>query len=89
MIVESLALLRGLGCGVGRTCGLDPALLWLWCRPTAAAPIGPLAWELPCAVTVALKKAKEKKNLQSLCMCYSEMGHILNNCVFLIGATWS
>ena len=21
----------------------DPALLWLWCRPAATAPIGPLA----------------------------------------------
>ena len=28
----------------------DPALPWLWCRPAAAAPIGPLAWELPHAV---------------------------------------
>ena len=27
--------------------GLYPALLWLWCRLTAAAPIQPLAWELP------------------------------------------
>ena len=23
----------------------DPTLLWLWCRPAAAAPITPLAWE--------------------------------------------
>ena len=22
-------------------------LLWLWCRPAAAAPIRPLAWEPP------------------------------------------
>ena len=27
----------------------DPVLLWLWCRPAAAAPIWPLAWELPYA----------------------------------------
>ena len=26
-------------CGVGRICGLDPMSLWLWHRPTAAAPI--------------------------------------------------
>ena len=26
-------------CGVGHRRGLDPALLWLWCRPAAAAPI--------------------------------------------------
>ena len=28
----------------------DPAWLWLWRRPAAAAPIGPLAWEPPYAV---------------------------------------
>ena len=27
----------------------DPALLWLWCRPAAVAPIRPLAWEPPYA----------------------------------------
>ena len=26
-------------CGVGCRCGSDPALLWLWCRPAAAALI--------------------------------------------------
>ena len=30
-------------------------MLWLWCRPAATAPIGHLAWELPCAAGVALK----------------------------------
>ena len=25
----------------------DLALLWLWCRPAAAAPIQPIAWEPP------------------------------------------
>ena len=34
----------------------DPALLWLWCRLAAVALIRPLAWKLPCAVVVALKK---------------------------------
>ena len=29
--------------GVGHRRGLYPALLWLWRRPAAAAPIGPLA----------------------------------------------
>jgi len=54
--VRSLASLSGLriwrchSCGVGRRCGLDPALLWLWCRLAAAAPIRPLAWEPPCAM---------------------------------------
>ena len=34
----------------------DPALLWLWCRLAATAPIGPLAWEPLYAVGVTLKK---------------------------------
>ena len=48
-------------CGVGRRCGLDLTLLWLWCRPAAVAPIGPLAWESPYAVGVAIKRQKDKK----------------------------
>ena len=47
-----------MSCGVGRRCGLDLALLWLWCRPAATAQIGPLAWEPPYATGVALEKAK-------------------------------
>ena len=35
--------------------------LWLWHRPAAAAPILPLAWELPLATPVALKRKKKKK----------------------------
>ena len=34
-----------MSCGVGRRHGSDLALLWLWCRPTAVASIGPLALE--------------------------------------------
>ena len=41
--------------------GSDPSLLWLWCRPAAAALIGPLAWEPPCAVEVAQEMAKRQK----------------------------
>ena len=40
----------------------DPELLWLWCRPVAAALIRPLAWDPPYAVGVALEKAKRQKN---------------------------
>ena len=43
----------------------DPALLWLWCRSQDAAPIWPLAWELPHALGTALKRQKQtnkKKN---------------------------
>ena len=35
-------------------------LLWLWYKPAAVGPIGPLAWESPYAASAALKKAKKK-----------------------------
>ena len=52
-----------MSCSIGRRHGSDLMWLWLWlwCRPTAAAPIRPLAWELPYAVGVALKSEKKKK----------------------------
>ena len=34
-------------------------LLWLWCRPAATALIRPLAWEPPCAMSVALKRQEK------------------------------
>ena len=37
------------------------ALLWLWCRQAAIAPIRPLAWEAPYALGAALKKKERKK----------------------------
>ena len=59
-----------MSCGVGRRHGSDPVLLWLWRRPAAASPMGPLAWELPCAVGVALKQKdqKKKKKINSLAL---------------------
>ena len=50
-----------MSCGVGQRWGSVPALLWLWCRLAAKAPIGPLAWEPPSAMGGALKRLK--KNL--------------------------
>ena len=50
-----------MNCGVGRRCGLDLVLLWLWRRPAATALIQPLAWEPPCAAGAALKKIRQKK----------------------------
>ena len=70
--VRSLASLSGLGsdiamsCGVGRRRGLDPMLLWLWCRLAATAPIPPLAWEPPYATGGALKGKKNPKKLSVL-----------------------
>jgi len=58
-----------MSCGVDRTYGSDLALLWLWCRPAATAPIGLLAWELPYAMDGALKTTttttKKKKKEES------------------------
>ena len=45
-------------CSVGHRCGSDLALLWLWCMAVAAALIRPLAWELPYASGVAVKRKK-------------------------------
>ena len=45
-----------------RQFGSDLTLLWLWRGLAAAAPIRPLAWELPYATGAALKsKIKIKK----------------------------
>ena len=64
--------------GVGRRRGLDLVLLWLWCRPSAAAPIRPLAWEPPYIVGVALKRQKIK-----ICIFFSAFVIIMLSPVFL------
>ena len=51
-----------MSCGVGCRRGSDPALLWLWRRPVATAPIRPLAWEPPYAMGAAQEMAKRQKN---------------------------
>src|SRR5512145_2851458 len=50
-----------MSCGVGCRRGSDPALLWLWRRPAATAPIRPLAWEPPYIVGAAQETAKRQK----------------------------
>ena len=55
-----------MSCGVACRRGSDLALLWLWCRPAAVAPIKPLAWEPPCATSVALKSKKKKKEREDI-----------------------
>ena len=60
-----------MSCGVGRRRGLDPALLWLWRRLAATAPIRPLAWEPPYAAGAAQemeKRPKKKKNVGHICV---------------------
>ena len=55
--------------GVGHRHGSDPALLWLWRRLAATAPIRPLPWEPPyaegVAQEIAKKKTKKKKVVNS------------------------
>ena len=55
-----------MSCGVGHRSGSDLVLLRLWRRPAAVALIIPLAWEPPHTMGVALKKIKDKKNLQTI-----------------------
>ena len=43
---------------------MDPALLWLWCRLAAVAPVRPLDWEPPHAASAALETKKKKKEKQ-------------------------
>ena len=50
-----------MSCSVGGRCSSGLALLWLWRRLAAVAPIGSLAWELPYAAGAALKRQKTKR----------------------------
>ena len=50
-----------MSCGVGHGLGSGPALLWLWCRPAAVAPIHPLIWEPPYAPEKKMQKKKKDK----------------------------
>ena len=50
-----------MSCGGGHRHGLDPALLWLWCRPAVAAPVQPPAWDHPYAMGAALKSKTKTK----------------------------
>ena len=56
---KNLALLQAVA--IGRRCRSDLALLWLWCKPAAAALIQPLEWELPYTTGLAIKRKKRKE----------------------------
>ena len=57
-----------MSCGVGCRGGLDPALLWLWSRPAATAPTGPLAWEPLYVMEGAQKKEEKQKKKKKLAL---------------------
>ena len=67
-------------CGVGCRCAhiLDPVLLWLWLwhRLAAAAPIGPLAPELPYAAGTAVKKKGEGRTKKMLSTIKTTFGRL-------------
>ena len=58
-----------MSCGIGCRCGLDPALLWLWCRPVATALIRSLAWILHMPQCGPKKDQKKKKFCCCCCCC--------------------
>ena len=59
--VKDLALpCVAMSCAVGCRYGSGLMLLWLW-QLAAVALVGPLAWEPPYAMGVALKRPKKKK----------------------------
>ena len=62
-IHEDAGLIPGLAqwVSVDHRHGSGPTRLWLRRRSAAVTLIQPLAWELPCAVSVALKSKKKKK----------------------------
>ena len=77
--VQSLALLSGLRI---QRClelwcrsqtWLDPALLWLWHRSVATAPIRPVAWEPPYAGAAAQEMAKRPKKQKQKKECLFKM----------------
>ena len=53
-----------MSCALGCSHGSDPALLRLWCRLAATAPIWPLAWELPYAEGAAQEMVKRQNKKQ-------------------------
>jgi len=73
-----------MSCGAGRRHGSDLTLLWLWCRPVATAPTGPLPWEPPYAVSEALKRQKTKQQQKdpSRLTLYSRTSQSLQNAVY-------
>ena len=55
-----------MSCSTDCKWGLDPALLWLCCRPAAAASIWPLAWELPYATGAVLESQNQPTKQKNL-----------------------
>ena len=79
-----------MNCGVGPRRSSDPLWLWLWRRLAAIALIQPLAWELSCAMGVALGGKKNQKSYRKA-PCTQAPGGMLQNigaASFLILGHW-
>ena len=61
-IKDLLLLQAAVQVSVGCRCNSDLVLLWLWVRPVAAAPIGPLAQGLPYTEGPAMQKEIKNRN---------------------------
>ena len=64
--LSAFGILHGHRLWCGHMYGSDLAMLWLWRRLAAAAPIQALAWELPCATGAAVKRQKDSESSSSL-----------------------
>ena len=71
-----------MSCGVGHRHSSDLALLWLWRRQAAIAPIRPLAWDPPHAMGVALKK--RQKNPPELAPLDKEAIQLIHKAFFVL-----
>jgi len=62
----------------------DLALLWLWCRPVATAPIRSLAWEITYAAGSGLRKGKKTKKPKPTKQKNTTLNRLQNRYVFTI-----
>ena len=73
-----------MSCGAGHRRGLDLALLWLWGRPAATAPIGPASLGNSMCFGCSPKKTKDKKNPKTenalLIQFYAGISHQMSHC---------
>ena len=66
-------------CGVGHRQGSDPMLLWLWCRPAAAALIPSLGISIFHGCCPKKKKKERKKRKIKKTERKKDPGHLRDN----------